>query len=114
MQEALVDYAVSITFLQRLLRIEDAHLKDNSQTLLEEQKNSGHDNWQPLKNPDWLLLEIDANILIRHDQVDVALATISPTSGSNSVLQMNMGQGEFATISRRPLEGLRTDKDLHR
>ena len=49
----------------------------------------------PFENPDWLLLEIDGNILIRRDQVDVALATISPDSRSNSVLQMNMGQGEF-------------------
>jgi len=119
MQENLVMYAVSITILQRLLRIEDAHLKNNSQTLLEEQKNSGHDNWQPLKNPDWLLLEIDANILIRHDQVDVALATISPASGSNSVLQMNMGQGEFAIFHVIPQKAVyreadRTDKDLRR
>jgi hypothetical protein len=106
MQESLVEYAVSITLLQRLLRIEDAYLKNNGQTLLEEQKNSGHDNWQPLKNPDWLLLEIDANILIRHDQIDVALATVSPASGSNSVLQMNMGQGEFALFHVVPLERL--------
>ena len=95
MKENLVAYAVSITVLQRLLRIEDAHLKRNEQTLVEEQKNSGHENWQPRKNPDWLLLEIDANILIRPDQVDVAIATISPASRSNSVLQMNMGQGGF-------------------
>jgi hypothetical protein len=108
MKESLVAYAVSITVLQRLLRIEDAHLKANKQTLLEEQKNSGHENWQPLKNPDWLLLEIDANILIRPDQVDVALATISPTSRSNSVLQMNMGQGEFASFDIVPRKPFRT------
>jgi Protein of unknown function (DUF3638) len=95
MKEGLIMYATSITALQRLMRMEDARLKRNSQGLLDEQKNSGHSNWQPLEHPDWLLLEIDANILIRHDQVDVALATISPASRSNSVLQMNMGQGEF-------------------
>lgn len=94
MKQSLVGYATSITVLQHLLRLEDAHLKLNKQRLLEEQNNYGHSNWQPLENPDWLLVEIDANILIRHNQVDVALATISPASGSNSVLQMNMGQGE--------------------
>lgn len=94
MKQGLVEYAISITNLQHLLRLEDAFLKGNKQRLLEEQNNDGHGNWQPLENPDWLLVEIDANILIRHDQVDVALATISPASGSNSVLQMNMGQGE--------------------
>ncbi len=113
MKESLIAYALSITTLQRLLRIEHANLKSNDQKfnneklniqnpddqkLLEEQKNAGHGNWQPLNSPDWLLLEIDANILIRHDQVEVAHATISPASGSNSVLQMNMGQGEFTTF----------------
>lgn len=94
MKENLVAYGVCITRLQRLLRIEDAYLRRNDQKLLEEQSTLGHGNWQPLSYPDWLLFEIDANILIRHDQVDVALATISPDSRSNSVLQMNMGQGE--------------------
>lgn len=95
MKENLVLYALSITTLQRLMRMKDAHRKKNSQRLREEQENAGHGNWQPLKYTDWLLLEIDANILIRHDQVEVALATISPASRSNSVLQMNMGQGKF-------------------
>lgn len=97
MKENLVVYALLITNLQRLMRMEDAFQKDNVQRLREEQENAGHGNWQPLKYTDWLLLEIDANILIRHDQVDVALATISPASGANSVLQMNMGQGRFAS-----------------
>ncbi|KAK5019964.1 hypothetical protein LTR16_000001 [Cryomyces antarcticus] len=98
MKEILIAYAVSITTLQRLLRIEDAELKGNKQKLHDEQNNLGHFNWQPLEFPDWLLLEIDANILIRSDQVDVARATISPESGSNSVLQMNMGQGKTSVI----------------
>ena len=94
MKESIVLYATSITVLQRLMRIEDAHLKKDYQRLAEEQENVGHGNWQPLNYPDWLLLEIDANILIRSGQVDVALATIFPASRSNSVLQMNMGQGK--------------------
>lgn len=94
MKEGLISYAVLITTLQRLLRMKDALSKRDHHTLREEQRNLGHGNWQPLDYPDWLLLEIDANILIRSEQVDVALATISPTSGSNSVLQMNMGQGK--------------------
>lgn len=44
--------------------------------------------------PEWLLLEIDNNILIRPLQVEVAKAIISPQSEENSVLQMNMGKGE--------------------
>ena len=100
MKENLVAYGVSITNLQRLLRIEDAQLKQNSQRLLEEQKNTGHGDWKPIEYTDWLLLEVDANILIRRAQVEVALATISPASRANSVLQMNMGQGKFTSFLR--------------
>ncbi|KAI9772801.1 MAG: hypothetical protein M1839_002302 [Geoglossum umbratile] len=94
MKENLISYAVLVTTLQRLLRMKDAHSKLDYRKLREEQENLGHDNWRPLNYPDWLLLEIDADILIRKEQVDVALATILPESGSNSVLQMNMGQGK--------------------
>ena len=93
MKGILIAYACAITKLQRLLRIQDAHQKNNNQRVLEESENVGHLNWNPIDRPDWILFEIDANMLIRPGQVDVALATISPASKSNSVLQMNMGQG---------------------
>jgi hypothetical protein len=93
MKENLILYACAITKLQRLLRIQDAHQKKINQRVLEESENVGHSNWNPIDRPDWILFEIDANMLIRPGQVDVALATISPASKSNSVLQMNMGQG---------------------
>jgi hypothetical protein len=44
--------------------------------------------------PDWLLFEIESNLLIRQKQVEVANAIISPPSGSNSLLQLNMGEGK--------------------
>jgi hypothetical protein len=88
MLEGVVTYALSITKLQRLLRMESAYRKRNEQRYLDEYENVGHSNWKPLHQPDWLLLEIDANLLIRSGQVDVAFATISPASESNSVLQM--------------------------
>ena len=98
MKESIIKYALLITNLQQLMRIEDANHKRNAQRLLEEEANAGHENWEPQKYTDWLLLEIDANILIRTDQVKVALATIFPASRSNSVLQMNMGQGRFMIV----------------
>jgi hypothetical protein len=88
MKEALVTYALSITNLQRLLRMNVAYHQNNEQKFLEEVEHIGHSNWEPLNQPDWLLLEIDANLLIRPGQVDVAMATISPFSKSNSVLHM--------------------------
>lgn len=62
--------------------------------LQETLENTGHQNWDPMDFPDWLLVELDGDLLIRPGQIDVALAIISPPSGANSVLQMNMGQGE--------------------
>lgn len=94
MKEAITKYAESITQLQYLMRVFDAQRKQDSRRLQEELQNPGHGNWKVQDYPDWILLEIDANIYIRDDQVDVARATISPPSGSNSVLQMNMGQGK--------------------
>ena len=95
MKEALILYGVLVADLQRLERLRDAQLKGDQSKLLEEWLNTGHENWNPVEYPDWLLLEIGSNILIRPEQVDVACAIISPASGSNSILQMNMGQGKL-------------------
>lgn len=94
MKKALADYALLITKWQRLLRMKDATLSRDTRRLEEEQQYEGHMNWDPMQHPDWILLEIDNDILIRKTQIDVAREIISPTSASNSVLQMNMGQGK--------------------
>ncbi|KAI1495818.1 hypothetical protein F5X99DRAFT_422623 [Biscogniauxia marginata] len=98
MKESLIRYGLAITILQRLERIRHALQRDDRRTLDEELRNPGHENWQPLLRPDWLLLEIDGNLLIRAEQVDVANAIIIPPSGENSVLQMNMGKGKTSCI----------------
>ncbi|GKT51435.1 uncharacterized protein ColSpa_11616 [Colletotrichum spaethianum] len=92
-QETLIDFGLAITRTQRALRLNHANMRGDAGRYLDEMANKGHSNWNPSEHPDWLLLEIEANLMIRPDQVDVALATISPASGTNSVLQMNMGQG---------------------
>ncbi|PNP83727.1 hypothetical protein FNYG_02944 [Fusarium nygamai] len=94
----IVEYGVLITRLQRYLRIEDAILRRDDRWLEENFETEGHSNWNPLKYPEWLLLEIDSNMLIRPIQFEVAHAIISPPSMSNSVLQMNMGQGKTSCI----------------
>ncbi|KAI3327703.1 hypothetical protein HD806DRAFT_519717 [Xylariaceae sp. AK1471] len=67
------------------------------QALYDELCTRGHENWSPLEVPDWLLLEIDGDILIRTEQVAVARAIADPTSG-NRVLQMNCGKGKTSCI----------------
>ncbi|KAH7121598.1 hypothetical protein EDB81DRAFT_605619, partial [Dactylonectria macrodidyma] len=98
MKEALVWYGVLITRIQRLRRMQDASLRGDNRRLVEEQNNVGHTNWSPVDRPEWLLLEIDNDLLIRQSQVDVARAIVSPSPSTNSVLQMNMGQGKTSCI----------------
>lgn len=98
MRDALIQYGLSITELQQHLRIDDARMRGNEKAMAEELADPGHATWNPAEHPDWLLLEIEGNLLIRPHQVSVALSTISPRSGRNSVLQMNMGQGKTSCI----------------
>jgi hypothetical protein len=51
-----------------------------------------------LDHPDWLLLELENNILIRPEQAQIATEMISPSSGSNSIMQLNMGLGKSSVI----------------
>lgn len=98
MKEALVDYALSLTQHQRLLRMIDASRKASLTRLAAEHENAGHGNWQPLHHSDWLLFELDTNVLLRDEQITVARATIEPQSGSNSLLQLSMGKGKTSCI----------------
>ncbi|KAL4873947.1 hypothetical protein BDV12DRAFT_191814 [Aspergillus spectabilis] len=98
MKELFLSYALAMVKLQKMLRLRDAATKRDEGRLHQEIIDPGHVNWEPSDFPDWVLLEIDANIQIRRDQVTVALEMIYPTSGSNSVLQMNMGQGKTSVI----------------
>lgn len=93
MKEALTKFGVMNTELRRLERLRHYLLTDEGAKLVEVLKNTGHQNWNPLERPDWLLMELECDLLIRPEQVEVANAIISPSSGMNSVLQMNMGQG---------------------
>ncbi|MCJ1386871.1 hypothetical protein MMC17_009999 [Xylographa soralifera] len=95
-KKCLTEYGVAITNLQRAERLLLATGDDSD--LLKELSNQGHQNWDPDAYPDWLLLEIDNNILIRPVQADIAREMISPLSGTNSIMQLNMGEGKSSVI----------------
>ncbi|PQE19818.1 p-loop containing nucleoside triphosphate hydrolase protein [Rutstroemia sp. NJR-2017a WRK4] len=114
MKESLISYGVLTTKLQKLLRMKHSQLKKNHSKVLEELRNVGHENWNPLDFPDWLLIEIEGDILIRPEQIDVAHAIISPASGSNSVMQMNMGKGKSSCIVPMAMAVLADKKQLCR
>lgn len=90
----LISFGIATTEMQRYHRILNALENSQELVLRSELENEGHFNWAPANYPDWLLFEIDSDILIREEQVDVARAIISPESKSNSVLQLNMGKGK--------------------
>ncbi|KAH7117537.1 hypothetical protein B0J11DRAFT_493133 [Dendryphion nanum] len=98
MKEAIVMHGTLITNFQRILRVKDAQLHERWVKLHEELANPGHENWKPIEYPDWLLFEVDSNIMIRPEQVDVAHAIIAPESNANSVLQLNMGKGKTSCV----------------
>jgi hypothetical protein len=103
MKESLISYGIATTKLQRLLRMKHSQLKNNQNKVLEEWRNVGHENWNPYDFPDWLLIEIEGDLLIRPEQIEVAHAIIAPASGSNSVMQMNMGKGkQIIPLLRKP------------
>ncbi|KAK4442765.1 hypothetical protein QBC34DRAFT_479587, partial [Podospora aff. communis PSN243] len=105
---------VALTKLQRDMRLNECYLAGDVTRFQDEEANSGHSNWDPARNPDWLLLELESNVLIRPDQVDVARATISPPSDANSVLQTNMGQGKTSCIMPMAAASLADGKNLVR
>ncbi|OTB13832.1 hypothetical protein K445DRAFT_368338 [Daldinia sp. EC12] len=98
MKEKLLHFALSITNLQRKMRMQSYHRSKEAFRYEEERINVGHRNWRVEEYPDWLLLEVESNLLIRETQVEVALAIIAPESQANSVLQLNMGQGKTSCI----------------
>ncbi|PYI29021.1 hypothetical protein BP00DRAFT_480116, partial [Aspergillus indologenus CBS 114.80] len=99
MKEAIISYALEVVKLQRLLRIREFFARRDESRLDQEYCQKDHAAWDYMRYSDWILVEIDANMQIRQEQVTVALEMIAPTSGSNSVLQMNMGQGKTSVIT---------------
>ena len=108
----LTEYGLTITALQRATRL--LSYNENSAEFLGELMNLGHQGWDPVVFPDWLLLEIDHELLIRPVQAQVALEMISPRSGDNSVLQLNMGEGKTSVIVPMVAAALADQKRLVR
>lgn len=92
----LVKYGNAITMLQRAERLLSAV---GFPDFLKELGNKGHEDWEPLEKPDWLLMEIESNILVRPVQADIANLMISPTSNQNAIVQLLMGEGKTSVVT---------------
>lgn len=95
-REALVQYGISITELQRAERLVAAATAPSE--LLSELENLAHRYWDVMQNPERLLLEIENSILIRPEQIDISCEIKTPSSNLNSVTQLGMGRGKLSVI----------------
>lgn len=82
----------SVTLLQRARRLVLTGERNDISTFCVEIENEGHQSWDMDQWPDWLLIEIEGDFLIRPTQARVALEMIQPSSSANSLVQLNMGQ----------------------
>jgi len=64
--------------------------------------NLGHENWDPFSRPEWVLLELESDLLIRPIQVKIAEQMMSPPVGpdgqKHGIVQLNMGEGKTVVI----------------
>lgn len=98
-KQALLAYGDAITEHQRAVRLLTFEELGNEVALRKEITNKKNDGWSPYERPDWRLLEIQNDFLIRPIQARVANEMISPSSTSNNfVMQLNMGEGKSSVI----------------
>lgn len=91
----IVRYALALAAMQRAERL--TRLTER-QDLVNELLNLGHQNWDPAKHPESLLMEVESGFLIRPVQTQVAQQMQDPPEGNNAVMQLNMGEGKSSVI----------------
>ncbi|KAF8546980.1 hypothetical protein OG21DRAFT_1607573 [Imleria badia] len=96
--KCLVSLALLALELQRARRLLQLALDDIQEELLKEFDSEGCEGWLATEHPDWLLMQLQGNFLIRRVQADVAREMIFPQSRENIVMQVNMGEGKSSVI----------------
>ncbi|KAG1750373.1 uncharacterized protein EDB91DRAFT_1243950 [Suillus paluster] len=84
--------------LQRSRRLFVFAAKKNWVEFSKELENEECEGFDPELYPDWLLIQIESQFLARPVQVKVALEMMSPSTGGNTSLQLNMGEGKSYVI----------------
>jgi hypothetical protein len=103
-KEALIKYAEGITMVQRAIRMSRLTKPEYQAELGRELSNPGRVGWDAMTYPDWLLIELESNLLVRQVQAEIASEMLAPGSGKNAVVQLNMGEGKSSV--RGPLYSL--------
>ena len=98
-RRSLLAYADSIVTYQKGLRLLTFSESGNHLAFCKEVRNSKNNGWSPYEQPDWRLMEIENDFLIRPIQARVAYEMIAPSAGNkNFVMQLNMGEGKSSVI----------------
>ena len=87
----LLELGKAVTIYQRARRLVMAAESGKTSSFFSEVENVGCMDWDAKEHPDWLLIEIQNDFLIRQVQARVAQEMIAPASSSNSLTQLNMG-----------------------
>ncbi|CAF3497814.1 unnamed protein product [Fusarium graminearum] len=95
-QNAIAQYGLAITTLQQAKRL--VSFSKDEADLIRELENSGHQGWSVHEYPEWLLLECESEIMIRHVQQQIARQMVQPPDDENISLQLNMGEGKSSVI----------------
>lgn len=84
-KRALISYGKAIAGFQRSERLLTYNKLGKEREFHSEVANTGHQEWDPMVHPDWLLIEIENNFLVRQVQNQIASEMMKPTSKKNQV-----------------------------
>jgi Protein of unknown function (DUF3638) len=93
-QKVIVRYAEGLADTQRTRRIALFEHLGLQTERLREKANNGGQGWNTVEYPDWLLIQLDADLLIRPVQASIAQEMMYPRSQQNTTMQLNMGEGK--------------------
>jgi hypothetical protein len=133
-KKCLISLASLLLELQRSRRLLRFALDGLEDELSKELANEGCDGWHAEEFPDWLLIQVasfyldppistdpaphlrqvQGNFLIRRAQAKTAMEIMSPRSGENTVMQVNMGEGKSSVIIPIAAAALADGKQLVR
>ncbi|KAF9230956.1 hypothetical protein BU15DRAFT_68744 [Melanogaster broomeanus] len=94
----LTTFALLGLELQRCRRLVLHAMKNSKEEFFKEVMNEGCDGWEAHLHPDWLLIQLEGNFLIRRVQAEICFQMISPKPVQNTAMQLNMGEGKSSVI----------------
>lgn len=89
-RDSIITLGIGITVMQRARRLVLAAEKSDVLSLYKEFGKQGRLHWTAHERPDWLLMEIENDLLVRPIQARVALEMIEPSNAANTLMQLNM------------------------